>query len=298
MQGMLGNQVLYHSPLVTIADLACHTHDAECGLDATERHRLVFTRAGAALARRVGATGCAFVSDPVQAVFLIAGTEYRMRHHVEAPHACTVFAFASAVLPGEPGLGRPVTAKRRLIRPDVLLRYHHLRQGLLGRLDSPGSTQRVEDEALALLDGTTRCREPGGDARPFRAPSHRDLAESAKMVLASSPGSPHRLSDVAESFGVSPSHLAHVFRAVVGIPMHQYLLQIRMGIALDRVGGGATNLSELALDLGFVSHSHFTAAFRRYFGIAPRDVRRALAVRPVRPVRPPRPLRRAARVTT
>jgi AraC-like DNA-binding protein len=277
MQGMLGNQVLYHSPLVTIADLGCHTHDAECDVDATERHRLVFTRAGAALARRVGATGCDFVSDPVQAVFLMAGTQYRMRHHVEAPHACTVFAFASAIIPVETGFGQAVTAKRRLIRPDVLLQYHRLRQALLGHLDSRATTQTVEEEALALLDGTTRLRESGGDARSFRAPSHRDLAESAKMVLASAPGSPHRLADVAESFGVSPSHLAHVFRAVVGIPMHQYLLQIRMGIALDRVGGGATNLSELALDLGFVSHSHFTAAFRRYFGIPPRDVRRALA---------------------
>jgi AraC family transcriptional regulator len=277
---MLGNHMLYRSPLVTIADLTCHTHDAECSLGATERHRLVFTRAGAALARRVGVGACDFVSDPVQAVFLLAGTEYRMRHPGQAPHACTVFAFASGVIPTDVGPGhRSATAKRRLIRPDVLLRYHRLRQALLDHSGLSGSTLAVEEEAMALLDGTTRLREAGFETGPFRAPSHRDLAESAKMVLASAPGSAHRLGDVAEWFGVSASHLAHVFRAVVGIPMHQYLLQMRLGIALDRVGGGATNLSELALELGFVSHSHFTAAFRRYFGIPPRDVRRALAPR-------------------
>jgi AraC family transcriptional regulator len=98
------------------------------------------------------------------------------------------------------------------------------------------------------------------------------------MVLASAPGAVHRLDDIAASLGVSPSHLAHVFRAQVGIPMHQYLLQVRMGIALHHLSEGAANLSQLALDLGFVSHSHFTAAFRHFFGVTPRVARQSLAL--------------------
>src|SRR6185312_9723361 len=59
-------------------------------------------------------------------------------------------------------------------------------------------------------------------------------------------------------------------------PMHQYLLQVRMAVALDRLSAGATDLSRLALDLGFATHSHFSAAFRQYFDVAPRVARAAL----------------------
>jgi AraC-like DNA-binding protein len=34
-------------------------------------------------------------------------------------------------------------------------------------------------------------------------------------------------------------------------------------------------LTEVALDLGYSSHSHFSAAFRALFGVTPSSVRRA-----------------------
>ena len=55
----------------------------------------------------------------------------------------------------------------------------------------------------------------------------------------------------------------------VGAPVHQYLLRLRLAVALDRLDGGERNLSALALDLGFSSHSHFTTAFRRHYGLVP-----------------------------
>ncbi|MFH1680297.1 MAG: helix-turn-helix domain-containing protein [Candidatus Eisenbacteria bacterium] len=33
--------------------------------------------------------------------------------------------------------------------------------------------------------------------------------------------------------------------------------------------------TDLALDVGFASHSHFTDAFRREFGVSPSDLRRS-----------------------
>jgi AraC-like DNA-binding protein len=43
--------------------------------------------------------------------------------------------------------------------------------------------------------------------------------------------------------------------------------------ALDRIADGCTDLTGLALDLGFSSHSHFTATFRKHLGITPEAVR-------------------------
>lgn len=105
---------------------------------------------------------------------------------------------------------------------------------------------------------------------------HRALVEAAKTILADAPGAPHPLEEVAAALEVSPSHLAHVFRAETGMPMHQYLLHLRVGLALTQLSRAPRDLSRLALDLGFATHSHFTSAFRRAYGIPPSGVRRLL----------------------
>jgi AraC family transcriptional regulator len=43
---------------------------------------------------------------------------------------------------------------------------------------------------------------------------------------------------------------------------------------MERLVQQETDLAALALDLGFASHSHFSDAFRRAFGVAPSECRR------------------------
>jgi AraC-like DNA-binding protein len=80
----------------------------------------------------------------------------------------------------------------------------------------------------------------------------------------------------------SPFHLARVFRERAGVPVHRYLTRLRLRAALERLSDGADDLTALALDLGFSSHSHFTDAFRREFGRSPSDVRRDAGPRALR----------------
>jgi AraC family transcriptional regulator len=54
---------------------------------------------------------------------------------------------------------------------------------------------------------------------------------------------------------------------------------VRLLLALERLEDGERDLSRLALDLGYSSHSHFTAAFRRSFGTPPSAARKLLIVR-------------------
>ena len=63
-----------------------------------------------------------------------------------------------------------------------------------------------------------------------------------------------------------------------GIPLHRYLTQLRLARALVELPHAA-DLTALALDLGFSSHSHFTARFRALFGLTPTDVRRGASTR-------------------
>jgi AraC-like DNA-binding protein len=50
-------------------------------------------------------------------------------------------------------------------------------------------------------------------------------------------------------------------------------------MALERLDAGERDLTRLALDLGYSSHSHFTDAFRRSFGVTPSTARKLLIVR-------------------
>lgn len=156
--------------------------------------------------------------------------------------------------------------------PELLLRLQRLRQALLHASDSdPGLDTLAEREAFALLDLAlaARARERATRPRGARFAQHRALSDRACALMAAAPDAPHRLPDIARTLAVSPFHLARTFRAHVGIPMHQYLLRVRLARALDEIAGGERSLSALAIRLGFASHSHFTATFRRTFGVSP-----------------------------
>jgi len=48
-----------------------------------------------------------------------------------------------------------------------------------------------------------------------------------------------------------------------------------MAAALDQVVDTSRDLAAIGVDLGFSSHSHFTAAFRTCFGVTPSTLRRS-----------------------
>src|SRR5438093_7174967 len=81
------------------------------------------------------------------------------------------------------------------------------------------------------------------------------------------------LTEVADAVGASPAYLTDVFRQFEGISLHRYLTQLRLARALNELPQ-TSDLTRLALDLGFSSHSHFTMAFRRAFGCTPSGFRR------------------------
>jgi AraC-like DNA-binding protein len=156
----------------------------------------------------------------------------------------------------------------------------HLR--LLRRLGSgDASPLEIEERTLTLLgllmqpgSGAVHPAERSGTG--YRGRAQRELVEAACHVIALRFGEKLLLDDIARAVGSSPFHLSRLFRHQLGVPIHRYLLQIRLRAALDRMADSDDGLSRLALDVGFSSHSHFTTAFRREFGRAPGRLRRGL----------------------
>jgi AraC-like DNA-binding protein len=58
------------------------------------------------------------------------------------------------------------------------------------------------------------------------------------------------------------------------MPLSRYQRTLRLARALDLLGE-YEDLTALGLDLGFSSHSHFTAAFRQLYGRTPSAFKRS-----------------------
>jgi AraC family transcriptional regulator len=79
---------------------------------------------------------------------------------------------------------------------------------------------------------------------------------------------------LARIANLSAFHLCHVFRQMAGTSIYDYVLHERLARTLDAVLESGDDLTSIALDAGFASHSHFTARFRSFFGCTPAALRR------------------------
>jgi AraC-like DNA-binding protein len=120
------------------------------------------------------------------------------------------------------------------------------------------------------------CREVAGSEQVeslSAAVSRASTLSKAKEYLHAHFREPLSLQATAGAVGVGAVYLTQLFRQSVGMPLHQYVMSLRMSEALHEIAR-ATDLTGLALDLGFCSHSHFTAVFRERFGTTPSSLRR------------------------
>jgi AraC-like DNA-binding protein len=104
------------------------------------------------------------------------------------------------------------------------------------------------------------------------------LVDRAKLLLSSDPMRRWTLSEIGTAVGASPVYLTQLFRQVEGMPLYRYQLRLRLACALDLLGR-YDDLTRLSLDLGFSSHSHFTAAFRQAYGRTPVEFQRSVHLR-------------------
>jgi len=285
----LRTDVLFHGSVVSIADVRCRAGRSPCGGEEhAGDHELVVTRSGVFVKHTGRAGRHQVVADATRALLLNRHEPYRVSHPAAGGDECTTLAVRDDVLVELVAMhdrtagdrpGAPFAVGDVPLAPPLLLRFHHLRRRLRSGWSSP---LEVEEEALALLDGVVcdghrrrQTRTPAARAGTRRA--RGELVERARAALAVRLEARLSLAALAAAVGCSPFHLARTFRASTGSSVHQYQLRLRLSLALDRLADGAHNLSALALDLGFASHSHFATVFRRTFGATPSAFRRALS---------------------
>ena len=130
--------------------------------------------------------------------------------------------------------------------------------------------------ALSASCVSSQRKSPVKEVQVQSADPVAQLVERAKAELARNYSAPRTLSQLAASVGCSHVHLARTFRAHTGQTLHDYRNRMRLARALLEVAEGESDLSGLALRLGYSSHSHLTSHFRRAFGVTPARARAVL----------------------
>jgi AraC family transcriptional regulator len=81
------------------------------------------------------------------------------------------------------------------------------------------------------------------------------------------------LEQVAQRAELSPFHFHRLFHDTIGETLKQYTQRLRLERAAYHLKIQDTTILDIAFNLGFNSHEAFTRAFKRWFGVTPRQFR-------------------------
>jgi len=257
--------------LVDVREVRCRgTHAAASAVEWDIDTRWVFPFRGVFVHHQ---DSDAVVGDANQVLFFNARRPYRISHPVPGGDDCLSVGFAPQVLEELAGseleadpAGPRMRSRRLPLTPQAQRAVAVLRSR--ARVDPLEVEVRSLELARAVLDGTRT-------ARRRHRPARRALVERTKLLLQADPARRWSLSELAAEIGVSAPHLTETFSEMEGVSLYRYQTRLRLARALAALPD-APDLSQLALDQGFSSHSHFTHAFRRAYGMTPSALRRRL----------------------
>jgi AraC family transcriptional regulator len=264
------SDLVFHSPLVRVFDVSCHAPQSGYGGEEwCSATQIIVPRRGVFMLNHDGAP---IIADPNTALVFGLGDTYQISHPVDGGDQCTVLLFRPELV--EEALGS-VEARHGIIQATTQLSIHVLTHLMATRM---ADQLEAEENSVFVLNALARdfSNSLGWSSV---SESQKRRVEEVRALLASQPTEPWHMESIARAVYCSPFHLARQFRAITGESIAHYLLQLRLALALDRLAQGETDLAQLAVELGFANHSHFSARFRSIFGITPSAARNTLTHR-------------------
>jgi AraC family transcriptional regulator len=259
---------LHQSALLRVDDYRCAARRGEPSL--TEQHGttcLAFVRKGS-FGYRV--QGRAYELVPGCVLLGRQGDEYRCTHdHHAGGDECLSFHFGPE-LTDELSLGtRAFQLGSVPPLPELMV------LGELAQAAAEGRNELGLDEAGILL--AARWAQLASDrAPPTVRVSPRDLRRvtEAALWLEANAGEEVTLADSAGLVGLSSYHFLRLFKRVLGVSPHQYLVRLRLGRAARLLAEEALPITQIAYEVGFGDLSNFVRTFGRAAGLTPSAFRR------------------------
>ncbi len=215
------------------------------------------------------------VGDANQVLFVVGGEGYRITQPLQDGFAELIVTVRPTLLAEMLGLPERHLSGHALFRQrsrPAEMRLQRLGIECLHRCSHASWDELAGEEWLVDFLVSSFAAAP---VKPAASPSTARLLGRAKEYLAAHLSAPVRLGHVARAAGTSSAYLTTVFSRVEGVPLHKYLVRLRLARALVELPH-TSDLTGLAFDLGFSNHSHFTAAFRRAYGCTPSGFRESM----------------------
>ncbi len=97
----------------------------------------------------------------------------------------------------------------------------------------------------------------------------------AKQLIIKDINNPPSLPDLAKEVGLNIKKLKTEFKEFYGVPVFTFLLNYKMELAKKLLLEKQLNVNEIGLNLGYSTSSHFITAFKRKFGVTPKQYSKA-----------------------
>jgi len=246
--------LLFETDLVLVADFRCRPDDAlfrDSG--PSNADCIVFPSTCTKIIRPHGRTT---FESPADVSFMNHGEEYRREAISEEGTYSTWYTLNDELL-RELLDGRAFAHPPRSIPVRTILAQRRLFAGI--RSGAVLDSLAVEEKLISLtrmIVGTDR---------------ERTAVCRATAYLLAHFSEPVSLSHVASAAGASVSYLSRAFHAATGMTMSAFRQRVRLTRSLDLLPQYEGNVTDLALELGYSSHSHFTACFRTLFDMSPTE---------------------------
>jgi AraC-like DNA-binding protein len=121
---------------------------------------------------------------------------------------------------------------------------------------------------LIILRGCSGLQPKDSDSGKSR---RRELMVAAKNYMEENYAEFLSLEAIASALHVSGYYLSHVFSGESNFSLFAYLTALRMDKARALLLGGAMNVSQVALAVGYQDPNYFSKAFRKQCGCSPRE---------------------------
>ena len=102
----------------------------------------------------------------------------------------------------------------------------------------------------------------------------RNCLNDAKMLIDKNISSPIPIKKISKTLAINECDLKKNFRKAFGLPIRQYIIKERMERAKQKLTKTDKPILEICHELGYSRRSHFSALYKRYFGINPHEERK------------------------
>lgn len=104
---------------------------------------------------------------------------------------------------------------------------------------------------------------------------HSDIKKvnEAKTLIDADVAQSYTIQELARIIGTNEQYLKKHFKQLYGTTIYNYMLQNKMNHAKELLHNGDEKIADIASKIGYKHATHFTTAFKKYFGFLPNALR-------------------------